>query len=180
MAGIGGTIAVAGTGTVIGTQVVKKCLNTTLLERAQAEIDQHYEYKDQLVKTIKKIETMCYKISIKCKVFGAEAVYTVAWRFFGKAKAKDSIDMKAVKTALGFAQVAFQSVYGVIVAVGVVGTGAIALNLFELVNSAIVIHKKEPHPAAVEIRKVTIVQMEVNLTKLRKVYDLLTAKCEAD
>jgi len=178
VAGVGGAVGLAGTGTVLGTQVVKKALSKGLLDRAQEEIDQHLRYKNKLVDIMKKIDKMCYEISIRCKVFGAEAVYKLAWTFFNNAKGFITIGM--LKTAVEAIKIASQPIWATIIAVGVVGTGAITLNLFELVNSAIVVHKNKPHPAAVEIRETTMVQLKEQLAKLKKIYSILNAKCESD
>ena len=158
--------------------MVKKSLIQSLLKRAQEEIDQHVRYKNKLVEIMNKIDKICYEISIRCKDFGAEAVYNLAWRFFNKVQ--DAANIEMLKTAISVVNIASQPFWAAVLAVGVVGTGAITLNLFELVNSVKVVHKKEPHPAAVEIRETTIVQLREQLTKLNKIHDKLNAKCESD
>ena len=123
---------------------------------------------------------MCYNISIKCKVFGAEAVCKLLWTLFKTGKEKGLLNVKFLKEAfeLSMKFVAYP-VYSAAIGAVIVGSAAVALNLYELVGSAKVIHKKEPHPAAVEIREKTIIEVQTEIQELTKLRDLLDESCSA-
>ena len=59
----------------------------------------------------------------------------------------------------------------------VVGAGACAFNIYELVVSAIVIHKHQPHPAAEEIRNKAIVDLDTEMEKFEELNKSLDMKC---
>ena len=184
-AATGGAVGVAGTATVVGTQIVKKSLNSGLFERAQQAIDEYTDYRKVLAESWKKIETMCYNISIKCKVFGAEAVCKLLWILFkgtyktGKEEGllSGAFLVKAFELS---AKLITCPVYSAAIGAAViVGSAGVALNLYELVGSAKVVHKRKPHPAAVEIREKTIIEVQAEIQELTKLRDLLWMKAAA-
>ena len=175
MASVGGAVALGGTGTVVGTQIANKCHNSSLLKRAQQAIDEYSGYRDNVVEAWKKIENMCHAISIKVKLFGVESIMQFAWQIFLSAKDSNAINIKGIAKKLKTSRI------GIPVCLGlgalVVGTGAVAYNLYELIISAIVIHKKEPHPAAVEIRNKAIADLDTEMAYFAKIETSLDKKC---
>ena len=176
MAGVGGAVALGGTGTVVGTQIANKCHNISLLKRAQEAIDEYSRYRNNIAKAWKKVENMCHTISIKVKSFGAEAILNIVWQTF--ISAKDSgIGVKEIAKKLADIRLTVSIPVCIALCAFVVGTGACAYNVYELVISAKVIHKKEPHPAAVEIRNKAIVELDTEMEKLQTVKGSLENKC---
>ena len=121
---------------------------------------------------------MCYNISIKCKGFGAEALCKLLWTLFKTGKKEGLPNVKFLRKSFELSAVAYPVCFAVIGAV-IVGSAGAALNLYELVGSAKVIHKKEPHPAAVEIREKTIIEVQKEIQELSKLRDLLDESCSA-
>ena len=177
-AATGGAVGVAGTATVVGTEIVKKSLNNSLFERAQQAIDEYTKYREDLAESWEKIKTMCYNISIKCKGFGAEALCKLLWTLFKTGEKEGLLKVKFLRKSFELSAVAYPVCFAVIGAV-IVGSAGAALNLYELVGSAKVIHKKEPHPAAVEIREKTIIEVQTEMQELTKLRDLLDESCSA-
>ena len=180
VAGVGGAVAVAGTGTVVGTQIANKCHNESLLKRAQEAIDEYSRYRNNIAEAWKKVENMCHNISIKVKLFGFEAILNFAWQTFLSAKdCKGYISVEEIAKKL--ASITLRLTVSIPVCIGLcavaAGTGACAYNLYELVISAKVIHKKEPHPAAVEIRNKVIVELDNEMETLQTVKTSLDKKC---
>ena len=157
--------------------IVKKSLNNGLFERAQQAIDEYTEYRKDLAESWEKIKTMCYNISIMRKVFGAEVVCKLLWTLFKTGKEEGLLNVKFLRIAfeLSVKFVAYP-VYPAAIGVVIVGSAAVAL---KLVGSAKVIHKKEPHPAAVEIREKTIIEVQKEIQELTKLRDLLDESCSA-
>ena len=181
VAGVGGAVAVAGTGTVVGTQIANKCHNHSLLKRAQEAIDDYSRYRNNIVEAWKKVENMCHTISIKVKSFGVEAILNFAWQTFSSAKdRKGCISVKGIANKLA-SNIPSRMMFNIPVCIGLcavaAGTGACAYNVYELVMSAKVIHNKEPHPAAVEIRNNVIVELDNEIEKLQTVKTSLDKKC---
>ena len=178
MAGVGGAVAVGGTGTVVGTQIVNKCHNNSLLKRAQEAIDDYSTYRDNVAEAWKKIENMCHAISIKVKLFGVEAIMNFAWQIFyiPKEYIGDTTGILEKLKAMG-AVFTISIPVSIVSAVLAAGTCLCGYNIFELIISAKVIHKKEPHPAAVEIRNKAIIELNTEVKKLEKVKTSLENKC---
>ena len=176
--GVGGVVAVGGTGTVVGTQIVNKCHNNSLLKRAQVAIDDYSTYRNSVAEAWKKIENMCHAISIEVKLFGVEAIMNFAWQIFLNAKEYIG-DAKGILGKLK----AMGEVFAIRIPVSIVlatlafGISLCGYNIFELVISAKVIHKKEPHPAAVEIRNKAIIELNTEVEKLQKVKTSLDNEC---
>ncbi|XP_065920017.1 uncharacterized protein [Dysidea avara] len=177
-AATGGAVGAVGTATVVGTQIVKKSLNNGLFKRVQQAIDEYTDYRKGLAESWKKIETMCYNISVKCKVFGAEAVCKLLWTLFKTGKKEGLLDVKFLQKAFELSVKYFVNpLYSTAIGAVIVGSAAVALNLYELVGSAIVIHEKQPHPAAVEIREKTIIEVQTEIQEFTKLRDLLDKSC---
>ena len=173
MAGVGGVAAVGGTGTVVGTQIANKCHNESSLKRAQEAIDDYISYRNKIVELWQKIENMCHAISIKVKIFGAESILQYLWYIYLNFN-PFTVDHKVIAKSLSaISKIIKIPVCLGLIAVVVVGTGGFFFNLYELVLSAIVIHKKQPHPAAVEIRTKAIVELNIEMEKLQTIRDSL-------
>jgi len=177
VAGVGGVITAAGTTTAAGAKVVKKSLVDGLLKRAQVEIDQHDAYKKDLMATWSRIDALCYDISVQYRIFGAEAVCKLLWTLYNNANSSDALkNSTIIKKCLDLSKLLTYPLYaGAVIAV-VIGTGAVAFNVFALVESAMIVSKKESHPVASEIRENTVVQLQDQLVQLKTLFGLITSK----
>ena len=177
VAGVGGAVA----GTVAGTHIVHKYHTNSLLDRAQKAIDDYSTYKDNAAEAWKKIENMCYAISTKVKSFGVEVILNFVWQIFLNANLKECIG-NAKGIAKKLAVIVKYLTINIPLTIGgltilAVGTCLCGYNLYEAITSAKVIHKKKSHPAAVEIRNKTIIELNTEVEKLEKVKTSLENRC---
>ena len=86
-------------------------------------MDEYTEYRKDLAESWEKIKTMCYNISIKCKVFGAEVVCKLLQTLFKTGKEEGLLNVKFLRIAfeLGVKFVAY-SVYPAAIGVVIVGS----------------------------------------------------------
>ena len=180
MASVGGAVALVGTGTVVGTRMAINFHDSSLLKRAQEAINEYSGYKNKIMEAWKKLENLCHNISIKVKSFDVKAILKIAWQAF--LYAKDFIvEIGVIKIAKKLAAMAIRlpniNPVDIALCAVVVGTGVCSYNIIELVRAAKVIHKKEPHPAAVEIRNKAIVELDTEMEKLQTVKESLEDKC---
>ena len=167
VAGVGGVAALGGTGTVVGTAIANKCHNESLLKRAQQAIDDYKQYRDKIVEVWQKIESMCHAISIKVILFGTEPILNFLWHIFMNFNPSTNDHKTIAKSLLGLAT----SKIKITLCLGSVASSIASLGLFynvyEQVLSAKVIHKKEPHPAAVEIQNKAMVELNYEMERLQ-------------
>lgn len=177
VAATGGVVALGGTGTVVGTALANKCHNRSLLDRAQEAIDEYINYRNKLVEVWQKIESISHAISIKVKPFGVESILNYLWYVylnFNPFTDNHKTIAKSLSAIASNITLKIPVCLGIITVV--VGSLGFFYNLFELVLSAKVIHKKEPHPAAVEIQKKVMVELNNEMEKLQILKDSLERK----
>jgi len=180
VAAIGGTIAVGGTGTVVGTHIANVWHNESLQQKVQEAMDEYRGYRDDVVKAWKKVENMCHAISVKVNEY-VEAILKYVWQIYQFAKNCKDIG-KIVKKMMSLGAPLVPTILAnipwfCIGLAAVVGTGACAFNIYQLVMSAKVIHKDEPHPAAKKIRNKAIVDLDNEMKKFKELNKSLDDKC---
>lgn len=176
VASVGGAIAVGGTSTVLATEFIKKCNNESSIERAQQAIDDYDTCRNEVVNAWETLKSMCQKISIKVKAFGVEAILQFIWKIYFFIKKQINPEDVINKIALLVANIPIKITGFALLTAAVIGSAGVILNIYELIISAVVIHKKEPHPAAEEIRE-KVIQINQEIETLEKLKNDLDSEC---